>query len=119
MSDATVKLGWDNSAAKQGAAEAVSIAQRAALSEAKRGAAYERGFGGLDDFYADQRDPGFARAKTPMLDAAFGRRSPIISTAKAERSGSIATRDDGKGLLTDIKEVLVSVDRNIGTIAVA
>jgi hypothetical protein len=35
MSDATVKLGWDNSAARAGAAEAVSIAQQVAVKSEK------------------------------------------------------------------------------------
>lgn len=76
-------------------------AQRAALSEARRGAAYERGFGGLDEFYADQKDPNFARARTPMLDAAFGRRQPILSTEKVR---------GGEGRGTDMGQVVTALN---------
>ena len=44
-------------------------AQRAADSAAGRAGAYSRGFGGLSEFYSDQKDPNFARPMTPNLDA--------------------------------------------------
>ena len=43
-------------------------AQRRAEGDAKRAAAYSRGFGGLNEFYANQKDPMFARPVTPNLD---------------------------------------------------
>jgi hypothetical protein len=95
-------------------------AQRAALSEAKRGAAYERGFGGLDDFYADQRDPNFARAKTPLLDAAFGKRQPMISTEKVSRTeGRSQGSESVVGVLADSKSVQERIAAAVELLSVA
>jgi hypothetical protein len=95
-------------------------AQRAALSEAKRGAAYERGFGGLDDFYEDQRDPNFARAKTPLLDAAFGKRAPMFSMEKT-RGGEGRGQDLGQlvAVATDSKAVQERMASAIELLSVA
>jgi hypothetical protein len=95
-------------------------AQRQALSEAKRGAAYERGFGGLDDFYADQKDPNFARAKTPILDAAFGKRQPLISTEKLRGSEGRGS-DFGQlvAVATDTKTVQERIAAAVELLSVA
>ena len=94
--------------------------QRRALGDAKRAAAYERGFGGLDDFYADQKDPNFARAKTPMLDAAFGKRAPIISMDKT-RGGEGRGQDLGQlvAVATDSKAVQERMASAIELLSVA
>jgi hypothetical protein len=94
--------------------------QRRALGDAKRAAAYERGFGGLDDFYADQKDPNFARAKTPMLDAAFGKRQALISTEKT-RGGEGRGQDLGQlvAVATDSKAVQERMASAIELLSVA
>ena len=62
-------------------------AQRAADSAAKRAGAYSRGFGGLNEFYANQRDPMFARPVTPNLDRMkenpAGSSSPVVSAVQS------------------------------------
>lgn len=62
-------------------------AQRRAESDAKRAAAYSRGFGGLNEFYANQKDPMFARPVTPNLDRMkenpAGSSSPVVGAVQS------------------------------------
>ena len=62
-------------------------AQRRAEGDAKRAAAYSRGFGGLNEFYAHQKDPMFARPVTPNLDRMkenpAGSSSPVVAAVRS------------------------------------
>jgi hypothetical protein len=80
-------------------------ATRRQESDAKRSEAYKRGFGGLDDFYADQKDPNFAKPKTPMLDSS--KLKPVESSVK-----STATSDAGRQIekLYNLIEQRLTVD---------
>jgi len=68
-------------------------AQRRAAGDAKRGAAYARGFGGLAEFNSNQADPNFAKPSTPNLDKAFPKsitpNSQTTSTKPPDTSNSV------------------------------
>jgi hypothetical protein len=68
----------------------------------------ERGFGGLGDFYEDQKNPNFARPKTPMLDAS--KLKPVQSSS--ENSASVT-------VLTELKSLTERMTNAIESIAVA
>jgi hypothetical protein len=80
-------------------------ATRRKESDEKRGKAYERGFGGIDEFYKNQTDPNFAKPQTPMLDAS--KLTPVQSSVK-----STATTDAGRQLekLYNLIEQRLTVD---------
>jgi hypothetical protein len=93
-------------------ARARAAARRAAGDE-KRARAYKRSFGGLDEFYADQKDPGFARAKTPALDAFFGRKGAGeagVSMRRAEVAAGGVRSDPAVGILGELKALF---ERNV------
>lgn len=93
-------------------ARARAAARRAAGDE-KRAGAYKRSFGGLDEFYADQKDPGFARAKTPALDAFFGKRGASdagVSMRRAEAAAGGVRSDPAVGILGELKALF---ERNV------
>jgi hypothetical protein len=93
-------------------ARARAAARRAAGDE-KRARAYKRSFGGLDEFYADQKDPGFARAKTPALDAFFGRKGAGeagVSMRRAEAAAGGVRSDPAVGILGELKALF---ERNV------
>jgi hypothetical protein len=80
-------------------------ATRRKESDEKRAKAYERGFGGIGEFYENQRDPNFAKPQTPMLDAS--KLTPVQSSVK-----STATTDAGRQLekLYNLIEQRLTVD---------
>jgi hypothetical protein len=80
-------------------------ATRRKESDEKRAKAYQRGFGGLDEFYKNQTDPNFAKPQTPMLDAS--KLTPVQSSVK-----STATTDAGRQLekLYNLIEQRLTVD---------
>ncbi|MDH4474898.1 MAG: hypothetical protein QE274_00365 [Verrucomicrobiaceae bacterium] len=103
------------SAEKMGGAEEARgrAAARRAAGDEKRAGAYKRSFGGLDEFYADQKDPGFARARTPALDAFFGKRGEGeagVSMRRAEAAAQGVRSDPAVGILSDVKALL---ERNV------
>lgn len=61
--------------------------QRSAESDAKRAAAYSSGFGGLNEFYGNQKNPMFARPVTPNLDRMkenpAGSSSPVVAAVRS------------------------------------
>ena len=97
-------------------------AARRAEGDEKRAGAYKRGFEGLDGFYADQKDPDFARAKTPVLDAFFSRRGTGesgISMGRAATAAAGARSDQSAGLLSEIKRVLDSANDHLSRLSAA
>jgi hypothetical protein len=82
--------------------------QRMDEARERIGKSRERGFGGLGDFYEDQKNPNFARPKTPMLDAS--KLKPVQSSS--ENSASVT-------VLTELKSLTERMTNAIESISVA
>jgi hypothetical protein len=70
-------------------------ATRRKESDEKRAKAYERGFGGIGEFYENQTNPNFAKPQTPMLDAS--KLKPVQSSS--DNNASVTALTEMKDLM--------------------
>jgi hypothetical protein len=70
-------------------------ATRRKESDEKRAKAYERGFGGIGEFYENQTNPNFAKPQTSMLDAS--KLKPVQSSS--DNNASVTALTEMKDLM--------------------
>jgi hypothetical protein len=81
--------------------------QRMDEARERIGKSRERGFGGIGEFYENQKNPNFARPQTPMLDAS--RLRPVQSSSDNNASVTV---------LTELKTLTERMTKAVESIAV-
>jgi hypothetical protein len=71
------------------------------------GKSRERGFGGIGEFYENQKDPNFAKPQTPMLDGS--KLKPVQSSVDSNASVTV---------LTELKTLTERMTKAVESIAV-